>query len=140
MPAQAREWQTKRDCSSLVDQAIPPFTPEKRQQILLQCEIAEEFRAFVGERQSCTQDADCVPYSTASCTLPRVVPVAVRFAEAVEAKQVELTRRAPEAFPVALCGVITGQGVRERETDWVTCVERYCVFSAKGEAMATHGR
>ncbi len=62
MPAQAREWQTKRDCSSLVEQAIPPFTPEKRQQILLQCEIAEEFKAFVGERQSCTQDADCVPY------------------------------------------------------------------------------
>jgi hypothetical protein len=72
-------------CEEQVLQLQPIPTGEYREYYVRQCLLEHEFRAFVGERQSCSQDDDCVLVRT-FCPFGTAVSVAQRYAGDVSAK------------------------------------------------------
>lgn len=72
-------------CDQQVLHVVPIPAGEYREYYVRQCLLEHEFRAFVGERQSCSQDDDCVMVGT-SCPFDTAVSVAKRYASDVSAK------------------------------------------------------
>ena len=72
-------------CDEQLLQFQPIPTGEYREYYIRQCLLEHEFRAFVRERQSCSQDDDCVMVET-SCPFGTAVSVAKPYASHVSAK------------------------------------------------------
>ena len=89
-------WTTPVDCDARDAAADKTLPPEDRQRDRLNCELTEELRAFVAERQACASAAECTNVG-GSCPFGCTIPVAQRHASEVTQKLASLVERQEKA-------------------------------------------
>lgn len=89
-------WTTPVDCAARDAAADKNLTPEDRQRDHLNCELTEELRAFVAERQACASAAECTNVG-GSCPFGCTIPVAQSHANEVTQKLASVVERQEKA-------------------------------------------
>lgn len=89
-------WTTPVDCAARDASADKNLPPEDRQRDRLNCELTEELRAFVAERQACASSAECTNVG-GSCPFGCTIPVAQSHANEVTQKLASLVERQEKA-------------------------------------------